>query len=368
MNPRTQPLTHHELNRITGASNYLRELGLSQRETADYNVVRAIKAAMTGHAFEEEAPIEAAASKAIAQRLGIAASKPFHFYVPYEIQNRDLTAGIGSAGGYLVSTETAPGETFISALTAASVGNAMGIEEIDGLLGNVALPSIETGIAASWRPNETSAVTEGNVSFGQRAGVPKTVGAYCEVSGQLLKQSTPAAERSVLKELARSVAAAADLGMVAGSGAAGQPTGIVNTLGVGAVTGTSLDWADICDMVYTVRNPNGIRDPLRLGFVGAPNVEQLLAKRGRSAAAGDGFIWDGDRIGSRPALASNSVPSGTLVLGDWSSVIRLSWGTLEIGVNPFAGFHQGLVALRALWTCDFVLKNPQSFVVAASIT
>jgi hypothetical protein len=53
-----------------------------------------------------------------------------------------------------------------------------------------------------------------------------------------------------------------------------------------------------------------------------------------------------------PAQTTKSIPDATLLFGDWSQVILLKWGQLEIGVDP----ESGRVGIRSLWTTD-----PESF-------
>jgi len=79
---------------------------------------------------------------------------------------------------------------------------------------------------AVWLANEASTITESTPTFVQIALSPKNVGAYSEISRQLLLQSNPAAESIVTNDLAQQVALAADLAALEGSGASGHRPGL----------------------------------------------------------------------------------------------------------------------------------------------
>ena len=115
-------------------------------------------------------------------------------------------------------------------------------------------------------------------------------------------------------------------------------------------------------MMNDVSAANGIRTPSARGFVAHPGVELLLQRREKISGGGVP-IWDGDSIGGRRAVSSNDVPSGTLLYGDWSSVMVVNWGTLEVGLTrsgSSSDFVQGKVSIRAVVTCDVVVRYPAS--------
>jgi hypothetical protein len=80
------------------------------------------------------------------------------------------------------------------------------------------------------------------------------------------------------------------------------------------------------------------------------------------AAYGDGII-----AGCR-ALASSSVPAGTMVFGHWPSLVIGLWQGLQIEINPYAGFTTGVLGMRALMACDIGLRRAADFSVATSVT
>lgn len=345
-------------------------LGISAQDLREYSLMRALRVledAPTEKELRAGAPLEAEISRAIADKTGVAAM-PGYIHVPlYELQQqRDLTAASAAGGGYLVETAIAPGDSFLGALRAASVTMAMGVETLDDLTGNITVPKLTAGATTAWLTLESTPATESTSTVGQIAASPKTVSAYSEISRQLMLQTTPGAQRFLLRQLGADVGAAVDAAIINGSGAAGQPLGILGTSGIGSESGASLTWAAICAAIGDVEAANGVTDATRTGWAIAPDAAEIM--RARAKATGLGFIMADGKIDGRPAMVSNSVPSGEAVFGDWGSIVVASWGGLQVGSNPFANFPMGIVGLRAIWSCDVLVRQAASFAAVTSIS
>jgi HK97 family phage major capsid protein len=204
----------------------------------------------------------------------------------------------------------------------------------------------------------------------QIALTPKNVGAYTEISRQLLLQSSPSAEGIVTSDLAQVVAIAVDLAALEGSGAGGQPTGISQTAGIGSVSGTSLAAAGVLEFQSDVATGNIM--PMSFGYVTTPAVAALLMVRPELPTTGTtrlwtGNLWDGNLFGF-PAMATNQVTAATMVAGDWSKLVVAEWGTLSVEVNPYANFQAGIVGVRAIYSVDIGVRIPVAFSRATTIT
>ena len=107
-----------------------------------------------------------------------------------------------------------------------------------------------------------------------------------------------------------------------------------------------------------------------IAFIATPTVRGLLEGRERGTN-GDGFIWDNDRIASRPGYATTDMPAGTMVAGDWSDILLGIWGPgFELSFNPYeqTKFQQGIVQARMVVTLDVAVGHAGAFTVATSIT
>jgi HK97 family phage major capsid protein/HK97 family phage prohead protease len=346
----------------TKAENAVTAVGLSPREERQYSIIKAINAIV--HKDWKNAGLELEAHQAIQKRSGKLLNE-HSFFVPLEIQKRDLAVG-SSGGNYLVATDKVG---FIELLRNRSVVLQMGATRMSGLQGNVSIPKQTAAATAYWLSSETSGPTESQPTIGQLTLGPKTVGAYTEISRQLTLQSSPDAESLVMSDLARVVALAADVAALRGSGAGGEPMGIVNVTGIGSVTGTSLGYTGILDFQSDVASANVM--PQRGGYVTTPAVAALMMAEQRFSNTDTplwvGNIWDGQMAGYR-AMASNQMSSATMLFGDWSDLIWAEWGVLEVEVNPYASFAAGIIGVRALYTMDVGLRYAGAFSYAHTIT
>jgi HK97 family phage major capsid protein/HK97 family phage prohead protease len=345
-------------------------IGLTEKEARSFSLFNAIRAVVDKN--WSNAGFELEASRAVAQKLG-RMSDAHKFFVPFEVQQsraqgrRDLTAGTSSAGGYLVSTENM---SFIELMRNRSVVYNMGARRLAGLVGNVTVPKQSAAGTAVWLANEASTVTESAQTFGQMSLSPKTVGGYTEISRQLLLQSSPDAEGIVKTDLATICALAIDVGALRGSGASGEPQGIVGTSGVGSVTGTSLAAAGILEFQSDVSAGNLLSGSC--GYVTTPAVAALLMARPELPSTGTTRLWQGNMLEgtlfNMRAMTSNQMSSATMLFGDFSQVVIGEWGVLEIEVNPYANFQAGIVGVRALVSIDVGVRYGGAFSYASSIT
>ena len=342
------------------------EVGLSGGEKQRYSVLRALRALVdkdwTNAGFEREC------HQAILKRAGIAEAPNNGFYVPYEIQQRDMTATTGNAGGYVVATDNLAG-SFIDLLRNRAVVAQLGATMMTGLVGNVTIPKQTAAATAYWLTNEATAITESQMTLGQLALSPKNVGAYTELSRQLMLQSSPAADALVMNDLARVLALAIDLAALEGSGASGQPTGISQTAGIGSVTGTSIDYAKVLEFQTDVAGGNALA--ANCAYVTTPAVAALLKQRvafsSTASPLWEGGILDGNLQGFR-AVATNSVTAASMVFGDFSQVVIGEWGMLELALNPYANFAAAISGIRAIQTVDIGIRQAGAFSRATSIT
>lgn len=355
------------------------QLGLSPKEAKRFSVRNAIMAVANQN--WSNAGFEAECTAEIAKRVG-RVPETNKFYIPYEVQQRgiqnavealafammkrDLVVATPGSGGYLVGTENIG---FIELLRNMSVMYAMGTTRLSGLQGNVTIPKQSAAGTAFWLSSESTAITESQPTFVQVAMAPKNVGGYTEISRQLLLQSDPSAEGLVMADLAAVVSLAIDLAGLNGSGASGQPLGILQTPGIGSVTGTSLDFADIIEFLTDVFAGNALS--ASSGFVTTGAVAGLLMARVKYASTASP-IWEGGlpegRIQGHRAMASNQMPVATKLFGDFSKTVIGEWGVLEIEVNPFANFAAGIIGVRAMASVDVVVRYPTAYSAASSIT
>ncbi len=359
-------------------------LDLTERETREYSMSRAILAARYGD--WKEAGFELECHNAIAERTNKVPEKG-GFFVPLEVQRRqlptdlgalaarhpnamhlqrDLQAATGGAGGFTVGTRIVG---FDELLRNISFAFRMGVTRLSGLRDNVTIPRQSASATAEWLTGETDTPTESQQTFVQLSMTPKTVSAYTEISRQLLLQSSLDVEGLVNADLAAVAALAVDSAVLSGSGGSGQPEGLDNTTGVGAVSGTSLGFAGILEFQTDVAAANVM--PMAGGYVTTPAVASLMIQRVKYTSTAsplwDGNIWAGMMQGF-PAMSTNQVAAATMYFGDWAKAVVAEWGVLEVDTNPFANFPAGIIGVRVMYSIDVGIRYPAAFSIASSIT
>jgi len=350
-------------------------LDMPKREVGDYSLMRALRAAASKD--WTKAGLELEANKELTKRLQRLPKADTAFFVPLDVmmrgraerQKRDMTSAGASGSNYLVATENRPG-SFIELLRNTSVGLRMGVTPLRGLMGNVTIPKMTAGNTAYWLSDENTAITESQPTLGQLSLAPKNVAALTELSHQLMQQSSPDAEQLVMDSIARDIGLAVDVGILRGSGSAGQPTGIATTGSIGAFTGGSLAAAGVLDAQADVAAANALNPGC--GYVTTPAVAALLMARPELPSTGTTRLWQGNmRDGSifgMPAMSSAQMSTATMLFGWWPSVVLAEWGVLELMTNPFSDFTRGLTAVRGWYTCDVGVRYAGAWSYSSSIT
>lgn len=346
------------------------DIGLSKKEAQQFSFLRAINALCSpgDRAAQEAAAFEREASDAVAAKTGKSARG---FYVPSDVQRRDLTVGTATAGGHTVATNLLA-SSFIDLLRNKMSVTAMGAQFLTGLVGNIAIPR-QTGGAAAYWVAESGAPTESAAAFDQVAMSPKTVGAYSDISRKLLLQSSIDIEAFVRNDLATVMALAIDLAALNGGGASNQPRGVLQTSGIGDVAGgtngAAPSWANIVELETDVAVANA--DAGTMGYLTNAKVRGKL-KTTSKVSGQNGFVWEGGELNGYRAAVSNQVPSnltkGTasgvasaIVFGNWADLIIGQWGTLDLLVDPYSNSTSGTVRVVALQDVDVAVRNAVSF-------
>jgi len=352
----------------------LAELGLSQDETKRFSIFRGINAILTGD--WKHAGLEYEAHKEILKRTNDQNLSAKAFYVPYEIQTRQMPmraqrapldlAGGGANGGYLVDTVN---QSFIELMRNSSVLLLAGCTRMSGLIGNVTIPRQVGAASAFWLADDATNITETEQTFGQLAMSPHNVGAYTTISRQLMIQSSPSAEGIVMSDLAKVTALAIDKAGINGLGSGGQPLGIINATSVAAISGTTTNYPTLVQFQAALAGANLLAQGCT--YVGPPATAGLLMGRNRFANT-DTPLWVGNmltgQVAGFGAFSSNQMPAASLLFGDFSQVILAEWGVLAIEVNPYAVFQAGIIGVRALTSVDVGVRYGAAFGYAATVT
>ena len=341
-------------------------IGMTPEETRNFSVVRAINALVTND--WSKAGLEKEASIATADKLGKTARG---FFMPTEVQQRDLTVGTATAGGHTVSTDLLSG-SFIDMLRNKMTVMDLGATMLTDLQGNVAIPR-QTGGASAYWVAESGSVTESAAAFDQVSMSGKTVGAFSDISRKLLLQSSIDIESFVRNDLATTLAIELDRSAIHGSGSSNQPTGILATSGIGNVAGgtngAAPTYAHIVGLETQVAQDNA--DSGSLNYLTNSKVRGKLLQTEKASNTAQ-FVWgDNNTMRGYNAAVSNQVSStltkGTssvasaIIFGNFNDLLIGMWGGLDIAVDTSTGSTSGTVRVVALQDVDIAVRHAESF-------
>lgn len=371
------------------------QVDLSKQEQRSYSLVRAINAALNND--WSKAGLEREISLEIGRQMGRQSSG---FFLPNNLQTRATYAvGANDTGGRLVATELLA-ESFIDVLRNTAVVMSLGPTILTGLVGNVTIPRQATATNTYW-VTENTAITQAEATFDQVALNAKQIGARSQYSRLMLQQATPDIESIVRNDLIQQMALGIDLAAINGSGQSGQPTGILNTAGIGdfqmgaganagaALANASATAKSGLDPLVEIEALVDVANALNGSLYYLTNSKVVLALKKLKSSSDFHSLWTSDRsdstsgtpmtINGYPVARSNQVPANlakgssgnvnsALIFGNFNDLIIGMWGALEIVPNPYgAGYNSGAVDIRAMQTIDIALRRTASFAAIKDI-
>lgn len=282
--------------------------------------------------------------------------------------NRDLSVGGGSAGGYLVGTIRSDVRDILRpwSISARCGVTVIPAAEKDGPL---SIPKTTAATTGNWLASETATITPSQPTLAQISMSRKSAAALIRFSRQLNVQSE-IADATIQRELLKTIGQMIDQAVISGTGASGQPTGILNTAGLGTQPGASFGASAALAMEQTCADNNG--DDESFAYLTTPAVRKLL--RTREIATGSGALWScngaENRLAGRGAFASTLMPAATMISGPWSNLLLPIWGNPRIEINPFdpSGFKSLTVDARLVLDVDVAIQTPAAWVSSSSIT
>jgi HK97 family phage major capsid protein len=347
------------------------DIGLTQKEVKQWSLMRAINAMANpgDRAAQEAAAFERSCSEAVGKLQGKTARG---FFMPTDVQKRDLTAGTNNAGGYSVATDMRAGD-FIGALRNAMVIDKLGVRMLTGLQGNVAIPK-QSGAATAYWVAENTAPTESQQVLAQITMSPKTVGAYTDVSRRLLIQSSLDVESMVTNDLATVLGLAIQQAAINGPGT-NAPTGLLTAITatvLGGTNGLAPTWQHMIDLETGVSQANA--DVGSMAYLTNAKVRGKLKSTQKFASTNGAPVWDlGDTpINGYRAAVTNAVPSNlvkgssgatcsAILFGNFADLMIGMWGSLDLLVDPYSGGAAGTVRVVTLQDVDVAIRNVESF-------
>ena len=336
------------------------DIGMSQKEVKRFSLARAIRALAnpSDRKAQEEAAFEFEASRAAADAYGVTAQG---IMIPADVlrqwSQRDLNTSDDSS---LVPEDFRAGD-FIDVLRNQSSVMQAGARMLQGLSGNVAIPKKATASSAGWIATEGGDSAESEATFAQVTMTPKTVGAFTEVTRQMMMQASPDIEALIRDDLTQSIALAIDLGALSGSGSSGQPTGIRNTSGINTqdFAATNPTFAEIVGMETAVATDNALLG--NLAYIMPAATYGALKTTEKATNTAQFVVEPGGTVNGYRSIVSNQAAAGDVYFGNFNDLLVGMYGGLDILVDPYTSSASGTVRVRALQSVDVAVRNAVSF-------
>jgi HK97 family phage major capsid protein len=293
--------------------------------------------------------------------------------VPVPWQALEVRTGETVASGTPDPISTRP---IIDRLFPASVAGAMGAQMISIESGEIEWPVVTSAVSTGWADGETANVA-GPTAFvtTDRAMKPDhNLGVQMKITRRTLKQSGAALEAAIRRDMQGAMGAAMDKAVFLGTGANGQPLGVITGASTYGITATAVDaeasWAKFRTAVTAFLVANAASGPGAVRALIRPELWDYLD----GIIVGDGgFKFEYDRL--RESLGSAVMSSNALaapVAGPPDTVTALlttstggvapmfvgTWGAIDMIRDPYSDAQSGGLRLTALATMDVTVARP----------
>ena len=333
-------------------TNPVTQIDMGKKDVQRYSLLKALRACETGD--WSGAGLERKASLAVADALGKEARG---FYVPYDVQQRDMTTGTANAGTELVGTDHLGG-SFIDALRGTNLAMMLGADVLTGLVGNVDIPAADGDGTYYWI-DEGEDGTESDIPTRTVALTPKTIAGAVAVTRRLLKQSDPSVEAMLMRQMQLGASIGIDNAVFAG--VVKGPTGILKSTGINTVTIASAGkptWTEVIALETACAADDALVD--NMAYVGHSNVIGHCKSTPRDAGSGL-MLMESSQINGYNAYRKNGLAVGDLLFGNFADVVIGMWGVLDIVADKSTKAASGGLVMRVFQDVDAEVKRAKSF-------
>lgn len=310
-------------------------------------------------------------------------------------QTAEVVQELRSQGGYrgtpvpLMALEQRAGETvaagapdpiqtrpIIDRLFPASVAAQMGAQMIQIGSGAVEWPVTTSAVTAGWADGETANVA-GPTAYAttDKALKPEhNLGIHMRITRKTLLQSGEALEAAIRRDMNGTMAAELDKAIFLGTGANGQPLGVIPGAATYGITSTAVDalasWAAIRAAVVRFMTANTATGPSGIKALIRPELWSFLDDISAVAFTGTGITeWErlvkniGAPVQTSTALATPAgTPLATQALlttnaGGVAPIFVGIWGAVDLIRDPYSDAQSGGLRLTALTTADVTVAR-----------
>lgn len=297
---------------------------------------------------------------------------------------KEIVEELRSKGGYqgipipLGALETRAGETvaadqvnpktirpIIDRLFPGSVAAQLGIERINITSGELAFPVATSGAVFGWQVDELGNVGgPSKFATSERSLNPDhTGGAQMVISRKALKQAGDGLEAAIRRDLNAVIGAELDRVVISGSGANGQPLGIIPGAGAYGIETTPVSaaasWSAFRAQIVAFMQANAITSASQVNLGFDPEIWSELDEAlitGTAVSEWDRLI---KHVGT-PTI-SNVIPTGTAIMTANVQGVAPGYlgvyGAIDLIRDPYTKAGSGALVLTGLVTADFTVPR-----------
>jgi HK97 family phage major capsid protein len=290
-------------------------------------------------------------------------------------EKRDFT--IGTEGPDIMQTDLG---ALIPLLRPQPILDRLGVQFLTGLTGDFQLPRQTAAATMSWQ-TETGASTESTPTMDNIKLTPKRCSGYVDISRLSTIQSSFSIEQWVRNEIQTALAQELDRVGINGSGASNEPTGVLNTAGVGTVdhgaAGGAPTWAKVLEFISDIEVANAPLSSLAYLSTFQNKAKMMSTPKQASGVEGNFIMTSPNELAGYPFHASNQVPSNLTegagsnlsaeIFGNWSELYIGQFGAINLMTDPYTQMVNSLIRFYIEVFADVKLRHPASFSVAVDI-
>ncbi len=354
---------------LTAEDSERREAG-AELETRDgrqwADLVAGFELRQVAAALNEGRALSGRTAEAVAEMRGQGGYRG----VPVPFEALETRAGETLAGGTPTPRETMP---IVDRLFAPTAAARMGVETINIPMGEREYPVVSSAIAAGWANGELANVA-GPQAFTtvDKSLVPDhNFGVQLRVSRKALLQSGAGLEQAIRRDLANAIRVGLDRAVFLGSGAAGEPLGIIPGAATYGITVTPINaaatWAVVRAAVTRFMLANAASAPGDVRLALRPEVWNGMDGTYIAGTA----VTEWERLTMAlptVALTTNGLaaPTGspaastallTTTAGGLPPAFLATWGGVDLIRDPYSDAQSGALRLTGIVTADVTVAR-----------
>lgn len=291
-------------------------------------------------------------------------------------RRRDLTTTTGSGA---IPNDLVP--NFLDLLRARLVLTELGVRVMTAS-GKFWYPKKTAGTTGYW-VGEGVDLTESDITIGQVAFDPKTVGAHTTLSRKFLLQNEVGGDDMAIDDVATTIAQTIEKAAINGSGSSAQPLGLLQNSNVPTIAiGTNGGPMTYAKAIELANKPNLANAPREnQAFLFSPDTAWRM--EGTPVVSGQtqmlyAYGEPMDRAVGRRATTTTNVPTNLVkgssstctaaIFGAWNQLAVVVFSGLDLIINPFSEDKAGNVRITMFQDTDVNVLYPEAFAKIVDVT